>query len=230
MARLALVANSIEGSSFDRLRQYGSGRVFGDLDLKRVKFTRCVLAQHDDTSFGLVVRDSTLQNCSFSACAMAGVKLENVTVDEARFSKSTIDSCVFRRVTLRGRIGRFIIDGPVPTLSAEMLAAFSRAMVDFYMDVDWALDIRDAVFADASIRAVPGELVRRDESRHFLLHRESRNAVLSLSDAPALTKAYFRNFDFTPFDSMVAVASQASKNFERQLAELQWLRERGLAE
>ncbi|MGW2696098.1 pentapeptide repeat-containing protein [Streptomyces sp. NPDC001296] len=223
------MTDAIEGSSFERLRQYGSGRVFSDLDLRRVKFTSSLLAQHDDPSFDLVVRDSILQNCSFSACTMAGVRLENVTVDGARLSKSSISGCVFRNVTLRGKIGQFIFAGPVRSLGAEMFAAFSDGMADFYRDVDWALDIRDAVFADATIRAVPGELVRRDENRHFLLRRADRDAVLSLPDAPDLAKAYFRDFDLTPFDSMVAVASQGSKTFEKQLAELQWLRERSLA-
>lgn len=223
------MTEAIEGSSFGRVRQYGSGRVFGNLDLRRVKFTSSVLAQHDDPSFGLVVRDSILQNCSFSACTMAGARLENVTVDGAKLSKSSISGCVFRHVTLRGKISQFILAGPVRSLGAEMFAAFSDGMADFYRDVDWALDIRDAVFADATIRAVPGELVRRDESRHFLLRRADRDTVLSLQEAPDLAKAYFRDFDLTPFDSMVAVASQGSKTFEKQLAELQWLRERGLA-
>jgi uncharacterized protein YjbI with pentapeptide repeats len=223
------MANGVEGASFERLRQYGSGRTFSDFELSRVAFTSSVLAQHDDPSFGLVVRDSVLRNCSFNACTMAGVKLENVTVDGARFKKSSISGCVFRNVTLRGKIGQFILGGPVSSLSAEMFASFSSAMVDFYRDVDWALDIRDAVFADAAIRAVPGDLVLRDEDRHFLLDRTDRDAVLSLSDAPPLVKAYFRDFDLTPFDSMVAVASQGSKTFEAQLADLRWLRERGLA-
>ena len=223
------MANSVEGASFERLRQYGSGRIFSDFELTRVAFASCVLAQHDDPSFGLVVRDSVLRNCSFNACSMAGVKLENVTVDGARFRKIGIDGCVFRNVTLRGKIGQFILNGPAIALPEEMFASFSSAMVDFYRDVDWALDIRDAVFTDATIRAVPGELVLRNEDRHFLLDRTDRDAVLSMPDVPPLAKAYFRDFDLTPFDSMIAVASQGSKTFEAQLAGLRWLRERGLA-
>ena len=221
---------TIDGPSLERLRHYGSGRVFRDLDLKGLKFTSCILAQHDDPSFGLVVRDSTLRDCSFNACTMAGVKVENVTVEGAKLSKSSISGCVFRNVSLRGRIGQFILGGPVRSLPAEMFVAFSSAMVSFYSEVDWALDIRDAVFADAAIRAVPGQLVRRDGSRHFLLHRANRDAVLLRLDAPALARAYFRDFDLTPFDSMVAIAAQGSKNFKAQLAGLQWLREQGLAE
>jgi hypothetical protein len=224
-----MMTDTMSEHSFDRLRQYGSGRVFSGLDLRRVTFTSSVLGQHDDPSFGLVVRDSILQNCSFSACVMAGVRLENVTVDGARLSKSSLSGCVFRNVTLRGKIGQFIVGGPVRSLRGEMFAAFSEGMVDFYRDVDWALDIRDAQFAGATIRAVPGELVRRDEDRHFLLRRTDRDTVLSLPDAPVLAKTYFRNFDLTPFDSMVAVASQRSKTFVNQLADLQWLRERSLA-
>jgi uncharacterized protein YjbI with pentapeptide repeats len=221
--------NSIEGASFERLRQYGSGRTFSDFELRRVTFTSSTLAQHDDPSFSLEVRDSTLRNCSFSACAMSGVKLDNVTVDGARFSKSTVSGCVFRHVTLRGKIGQLIFAGPARTLSPEILESFCSAMVDFYADVDWALDIRDAIFTDASIRAVPGELVLRDENRHFLLDRTHREEVLSRSDVPLLAKVYFRSFDLTPFDSMVAVASQRSKSYDAQLADLRWLRERGLA-
>jgi hypothetical protein len=159
------MASSVEGASFERLRQYGSWRVFSDLELSRVAFTSCVLAQHDDPSFGLVVRDSVLRNCSFNACSMAGVKLESVTVDGARFRKCGIDGCVFRNVTLRGKIGQFILNGPAIALQAEMFASFSNAMVGFYRDVDWALDIRDAVFASAAIRAAgPGQIDRAPAS------------------------------------------------------------------
>ncbi|GAA2517269.1 hypothetical protein Ahu01nite_084340 [Winogradskya humida] len=133
-------------------------------------------------------------------------------------------------MTLRGRIGQLILGGPARSLPSEMFEAFSQALLEFYRDVDWALDISDATFADATIRAVPGELIRRDVGRHFLIRRENRDAVLSMPDAPGLAKAYFRDFDLTPFDTMIAVAAQGSKNFEKQLADLQWLRERDLAE
>ncbi|MEV6345206.1 pentapeptide repeat-containing protein [Actinoplanes sp. NPDC051851] len=222
--------NVVEKCSFERLRQYGSGRVFSELDLRSVKFSSCTLSQHDDPGFGLVVRDSTLRNCAFSACVMAGVKLDNVVIEGARFSRSSVTGCAFENVTLRGKIGQLILGGPVRSLPPEMFKAFSEALVDFYRDVDWALDISDAVFSDAAIRAVPGELIRRNPERHFLIRRHNREVVLSLPDAPDLVKAYFRDFDLTPFDSMMAVAAQGSKNFEKQLVDLQWLRERGLAE
>jgi uncharacterized protein YjbI with pentapeptide repeats len=222
--------NSLVNTSFERLRQYGSGRIFSELDLRGVKFASCTLAQHDDPSFGLVVRDSMLRDCSFNACVMAGVALTNVVVDGARFTKSSISGCVFNNVTLRGRIGQFVLAGPARSLASEVFAAFSTSLVDFYRRVDCALDITDAVFTDAAVRAVPGDLIRRDVSRHFLIRRENRDTVLSLPDAPTLAKAYFRDFDLTPFDSMVAIAAQGSKNFEKQLADLQWLRERNLAE
>jgi uncharacterized protein YjbI with pentapeptide repeats len=220
----------VEQSSFERLRQYGSGRTFSGLDLRSVNFTSCTLAQHDDPTLGLVVRDAMIVNCSFSACVMAGVAVENVVVNGAKFSRSSISGCVFRNVTLRGKIGQFILGGPVTSLPSKMYDDFSRCLKEYYRDVDWAMDISDAVFVDATIRAVPGELIRRNPERHFLLRRENRDLVLSRSDSPDLAKAYFRDFDLTPFDSMVAIAAQGSKNFERQLADLQWLREKGLAE
>ena len=219
-----------DGTAFERLRQYGSGRVFAGFELRKVTFTSSVLAQHDDPGFGLVVRDATLRDCTFKACSMAGVRVEDVTVDGATFPRSTITGCVFRHVTLTGRIGQFILGGPVRSMEPAMAAAFTEAMTGYYRDVDWALDIRQASFADATVRAVPGELIRRDPARHFLLHRRDRQDVMAMPGAPPLAKTYFRDFYLEPFDTMVAIASQRSKTYDNQLAELQWLRERGLAE
>jgi len=50
-------------------------------------------------------------------------------------------------------------------------------VVEKYKEVDWALDIRDAVFSSAEFFGVPGELIRRDENTQVLLRREAFSRV-----------------------------------------------------
>src|SRR5882762_9361425 len=94
------------GQTFTNLRSLGTGRTYGDLDLERVKFNGCVLAQYDDSQLGLVVRDVTMSKSSATNCVLHAVRFEDVTVDGLSLSKlHQLAACVFRHVTLKGRIG-----------------------------------------------------------------------------------------------------------------------------
>jgi hypothetical protein len=40
-----------------------------------------------------------------------------------------------------------------------------------YADIEWALDISEAVFSDVDLSYVPGDLVRRGPETQFLIRR-----------------------------------------------------------
>lgn len=54
--------------------------------------------------------------------------------------------------------------------------------------------------------------------------------ALDTADLPNFARIAISRFEVTPFDSFVAMAPKRSRNFDRIRAELQELRDRGLAE
>ena len=114
-------------------------------------------------------------------------------------------------------------------LPEETRAAFDSAIVAYYQDVDWALDISAAEFSDADFYMVPGELVRRDPETQFLIHRDVVDETKDV-ELPAYAQISISRFEVTPFDSLVAIAPKRSKNFRRYLEDFRYLRQAGLAE
>ena len=79
------------------------------------------------------------------------MRFEEIVAENLSFSKMTeFAACVFRHVQLKGNIGPFITTPPHYSLPAEMVQEFMDAMMAYYRDVDWALDISAAKFSDAS--------------------------------------------------------------------------------
>jgi len=50
--------------------------------------------------------------------------------------------------------------------------AFDEANSLYYSSVDWAFDIREALFQDADLRGIPAKLVMRDPETQYILTRE----------------------------------------------------------
>lgn len=80
-----------------------------------------------------------------------------------------------KNVALRGKIGDIAASHLVGASAsvAERQPAFAEANAAYYANVDWALDISQAVFAsEPDLRGVPGSLVRRDPETQVLVTRE----------------------------------------------------------
>ncbi|MET9801464.1 hypothetical protein [Streptomyces sp. NPDC006368] len=224
----------IEKRKFQNVKLIGSGRELSDHELVRCEFNGCDLAQFDDPSFGLVVRGVKAERISLKRSFVDGVRFEDVVVEGlATSSLMHLNGCVFRRVVLRGRIGDIMTTPPNFSLPEEMQAALVAGIEAFYADVDaetdWALDISEAEFEDASLYYVPGHLVRRDPETQFLLHRE-RLAGVDVRALPDFAKIAVRRFESTPFDSIVAVAPRRADFFAEALADFELLRELGVAD
>lgn len=200
------------------------------LDLERAAFRDCGLAQYDDPGFSTVVRDVGITSSWVSKCVVHGIRFEDVNIDQLSMtSPQHLDGCVFRHVTLKGRIGP-IMTAPVHySLAAETQAAFNAAIVAYYKDVDWAIDISQAHFSDADFSLVPGDRVRRDPETQFLLRREVV-AQLDGSRIGPYAGGFLRRFETSPFDSLVAIAPRRSNHFRHYLADFERLRRDGLAE
>lgn len=221
----------LAGEHFRDLNAVGAGRVIEDFDLDRCTFAGSSLVQWDDPSPSLVVRQVQVTRCTLQNCAAIGTRFENLTIDHltVKGGMLTLAGCVFSHVTIRGRVGSLMTTPPMAGPGRELSSHATQAMVDAYESVDWALDISEAEFTNASLYYVPGNLVRRDPETQFLLRRDSV-AELGSRTLPENGDIFFERFETTPFDSFIAIAPKRSRQFQEMLEILQALREMGLAE
>jgi hypothetical protein len=128
-------------------KMIGSPQVLQDAEFEQCQFDGGALVQFDDPSCGLVVKNLLLRKCRGGAVSLHGVRFENVTIDGiTNRSRLQLRSCVFERVTLRGRIGPIMTMAALSSLSAEMRYGqpFREQAVQLYSDIEWALDISEA--------------------------------------------------------------------------------------
>ena len=217
----------IEGRSIQGTRLIGSRRTYAGAELVSSKLTSCVLAQFDDPNFGLVVRDTLVQECIVDRCQVQGVYFENLTVDGLDAKQiHRIYGCVFDRVVLKGKIGPVMVMPPhVGLVDRERHVA---GMMEKYREVEWALDISEASFVDADFYCVPGDLIKYDPETQVLLRREKFEGVAT-GDLPTYAGIWVSRFSGTPFDSLVAVAPKRSKSFSKYMLDIEWLHAQGLA-
>lgn len=201
---------------------FGAQREYEDVRLAGCTLKGCRLVQVDDPGLSLVVRNVVIDHCRMEGCVAAGVYFEDVTVDTLRLARlHLLGGCVFKHVTLRGKIGPVMaIRPPKPE--------FVAGIVERYKEVDWALDISEAVFSDADFYYVPGELIRRDENTQVLLRREAFGD-LDPRGLPGSAGIWASRFESTPFDSIVGIAPKGSKDFGKVMADIEWLHRQGFA-
>jgi hypothetical protein len=205
----------------------GAQREYGDVRLAGCTLKWCRLVQADDPGLSLVVRNAVIDRCRMEGCVAAAVYFEDVTVDTLQFTRPLLLSgCVFKHVTLRGKIGPVMAIPPNPM--SPLKSQFAASIVERYKDVDWALDISGAVFSDADFFYVPGELIRRDENTEVLLRREAFGD-LDPRGLPGYAGIWASRFESTPFDSIVGIAPKGSKNFMKVMADIEWLHRQGFA-
>jgi hypothetical protein len=137
---------------------FGAQREYEDVRLSGCTLKGCRLVQADDPGLSLVVRNVVIDRCRMEGCVAAGVYFEDVTVDTLQLARPhLLGGCVFKHVTLRGKVGPVMA---IPPRKPE----FAAIIVERYKEIDWALDISEAIFSDADFYYVPGELIRRDET------------------------------------------------------------------
>jgi uncharacterized protein YjbI with pentapeptide repeats len=206
---------------------FGAQREYEDVRLAGCTLKGCRLVQADDPGLSLVVRNVVIDRCRMEGCVAAGVYFEDVAVDTLRLARlHLLSGCVFKHVTLRGKIGPVMAIPPHPM--SPLKSEFVAGIVERYKDVDWALDISEAIFSDADFFYVPGDLIRRDENTQVLLRREAFRDI-DWRGLPGYAGIWVRRFESTPFDSIVAIAPKGSKGFAEAMAGIEWLYSQGFA-
>lgn len=202
-------------------------------------FSGCYVRAPADTHHWNVIQSIELSNCRQANCSLDRTALEGVHVDGLKRTGSAplfLWGCVFNRVKLSGKISGLKINrwiGAGPDARAGQ-ARRDSAVTAYYREVDWALDISEAKFvASPSFEAIPGDLIRRDPTRQVLIRRHNLEAAdwrsLNYEDtAIDIGLSWFLTDSL--FDSVVVAASSAPKLVGRELAVLDMLRAKGIAE
>ena len=213
---------------------------YGNAKLDKVTFEACYVPRQEAVGSWTVLSNAALEqvthiNCDIHTSAIQEVSLNGLT----RHGSDPVFfwGCVFKHVTLRGKISGIKINRSIsalPTTQESAQADWDQKVQEFYRSVDWALDISAAKFpGGVTFEAIPGSKIRINRESQALVKRE------------ALLSPEGQNFDFgnssfkialgwfqqrSLFDSVVLVARSDSKYAKQDIAMLTALRSAGIAE
>ncbi len=212
-----------------------SCRTFSDMEFHHCAFVNCWISQGERLKHRSIVRNVSLVKCKVASCTVGAAIIEDVrVVDIQIYDLLRVQGAVFKHVTLSGDIGSVLIGSVVtPTIiKPHQQRAYDKANAEYYSRVDWALDIREARFAECDFRGVPAHLVRRDPETQVIVTRDKalnqpwRHLDLSQTYWPRIIEYMLRR----EYHDMVLVAPKRNENFKVLLDGLKMLRDAGVAE
>jgi hypothetical protein len=225
-----------EDREFRRFYDQNSGRTFSNLEFRRCRFVSSRISITRKPRRRSTIRNVKLIQCEVLGCALGTAIVEDVVVDGVKTHGQLFQTwgAVFKRVTLKGNIGRIMISPAVATGMAkprEQLA-FDEANAAYYAGVDWALDISEARFEGCDIRRVPAHLIRRDPETQMVITREKallgewRRIDLSRTYWDTAIELFLEDGD----PDVVLVAPKSHPRYRAYLDGLKKLRDAGVAE
>lgn len=209
------------------------------------RWSKWFIRSHPDPRRRPTLRNITLRNTNVYDGDLEGVILEDVTVDGTKGGRSPLflRGNAYRHVILKGRIaateirGKFFPplwdDSKFPdAVQQQIRAEWDAANAKFYEQTDWALDITQATYGSLSIEGIPARLIRRNPATTAVVTQqralegrwrdlEYRRGVFHWIIGRLLEEGY---------DDVVLIACPKSKRFKDDLADLETLREAGVAE
>lgn len=164
-------ANATFYSKIDR----GDARCISNLSFNNCDFNNGGLSLTHSLESRTIVRDVELTNCRLNGCHCGPAIFENVSVNGLETNDLVlIWGALFRRVVLRGSIGKFKLNRYVDAIdhSAKTQAPFDNFRESYYSEGIWALDIREAKFREFEICFIPSSLVLRNPESQVVVTRE----------------------------------------------------------
>lgn len=214
---------TIEGQTF--LMSYDKGGShFHDLHLRDCTFDNGALSMVKHPKRMSRVRNLRLSQCSTINSMIKPCVFEDVLVEDLSTNPILLVwASFFRRVTLRGKIGKINLN-LVPEAfctDAAILDQFAQARAAFYAETDWALDISEAKLLGLRCEGVPLHLIRRDPQTQVILDKQGRyrgQQVLDQGFAQAfpVTDSVLRGFDESDTQSMLLTASLGAPKARRE--------------
>ncbi|MFI5381078.1 MAG: hypothetical protein ACHRHE_17410 [Tepidisphaerales bacterium] len=116
-------------------------------------------------------------------------------------------------------------------LDPEIAQKFALARAEYYRQVDWALDIRDAYVMGLRIRGVPVHLIRRDPETQAVVSREQivERRWASLDIGKSWWKPILEAEATRPGGDIVLVAPRLDESFDEQMEGIRRLRSAGIS-
>jgi hypothetical protein len=221
----------------DRPRLFSRhGNCVQDMVLDTCYFDNCCLSIVARPEKRTLVRNVRLTSCTQSYCTIYPAVIEDTVVDNLECNETfLVYSPAFKHVVLRGRIGNVSII-PHFRLDADLESKeqrrFSRAIADYYSDVDWALNIQEALFNEVQIGGIPTELIQRDEDTQMILTRDRalEGKWKSIDLAGTHWQLAIERLLQHGEPARVLIAPKLATNFDRLLESLLEMRDRGIVE
>ena len=140
----------------------------------------------------VVVRDVRAIRCVFRNAYARGVVFEDCVLDTPKATKmQKLTGCMFKHVVVRGDPGLCLIEGWAGNegdgMTAEEARARDAAVLGYYEEVDWAIDVREADVGSFRMFSVPLHLVRRDPEKQLLVWKKHATHPVWRSAALAQT-------------------------------------------
>jgi hypothetical protein len=181
--------------------------------------------------------------CHVTVSTLGPVVAEDCVIDTIWFHRGiwgpqTIAGCALKHVVIQGNVTgglRFTVSPgwltsfPHAAISED---PFARANLEFYSDLDWALDISDAQFTgiEMSWCDIPARLIRRDPETQVVVTRETaaRGDWRAACGDSSLWVAIERFLE-TDLPDTVLVAPKRSKRFATDKLAIDRLCDGGMA-
>lgn len=225
----------IQGRSFSDLHDLGTGS-FSDLDLYKCDFSSCSLSMRAARpDLRSRVTDVTIRKCRASGCFIGTAIVERVLIEDLKTGRAlTIAGTAFSQVTLRGRIGRTMIEPYLKLVRRPPTAADLYIVAEnerFYTSIDWAMDISEAQFDDLSVEGIPASRIRIDPETQVILRRPFLLAI-NWSDLglPPLASEIVKIFLRDGLEERLWVAPRFHRKlYEESISAIKILRTAGLS-
>jgi hypothetical protein len=220
---------------FDGLKSLHDPVLISDLELARCTFRGCNLWTLEDPSRRAVVRNVRLENCQIvgESSKVRGAVIEDCVIDGLTAGGLMhMDGCVFRHVTVRGRIGDLVLTNAPLVVAPEIQRQFVEANAEYYGGVDWALDIREAICDEQmGLRGIPSALIRRDPRTQIMVTRKriEEHPWVS-SDLDGRVRSWISMMVRFGWEDEVFVVPAKHPRRQSMLDSLAKLRELGIAE
>lgn len=182
----------------------------------------------------------SLESCSQQACSVTNATFQQIEIKNFKTKGRHplfLWGCRFRDVVFEGRIGNIKINRELHSdtkKDSQTQKESEQTTIDFYKNVDVAIDIRKARFTGSiDFHALPGDRILFNPDSAALIHREKWELVDlakfdSFNSSLPICISWFLSRSL--FDTTVLVAAGTEQNYGKDLSFLNFIREEGLVE
>jgi uncharacterized protein YjbI with pentapeptide repeats len=203
--------------------ELGRGAILQNAVFENCLFDNCKI--RDGAGTHSILRNMEFKDCKYKGGDFYHASLEDVQIENLSTGglKQAVD-CFFKHVTLKGKFDRLFIrctEHPTPD------------PVKYYADVDWALDIRDALFKEIDLGGIPCKLIIRNAETQIVITRnaaETNNGWRNLPCDTWVTAIEYITDDYPIADEIILIPEAYNKNYALQIESVRMLHELGLAQ